>query len=427
MALFHVHRLRRHELRVEPGGLGAIVRRRLQQRPGPGVLVAELHAVLPVDAVRARGKTPLRCAVLVHDRQAFLHEIGGEGRIGEHLLGDLALRWYRTGFREGHALGSSRRIGLHPVEIFLDGVDRGRAVGVAAARDAGSDGPRVLVDLDAPLVDRLAVRDALVAVAGHRQPGIGEAPAQRRVLLAVVHVAIDLLAVDLAAGEELGDVLIGRPVDRNAEFVAVLGLEVRLVLLVVEPVVAEPIEVRELLIGKLVELAVRRGREGFADEVVDVEVGVGDVLALVRHEVGQAAGLLVAPVRADQVRVVDIGVIDVLARLHLRLQFFDHVAFADQVMGDLDAGDRGKGGCQNLRFVFMRGDRFGNDLDLHAGKRLCRIDEPLHFRFLGGAVERGHVADFLVQELLCLVHPGKCRAGKCQQHSRRRCQKVPSH
>jgi hypothetical protein len=42
-------------------------------------------------------------------------------------------------------------------------------------------------------------------------------------------VAIDLLAADLAAGEEFGDVLIGRPVDRNAEVVAVLGLEVGLV------------------------------------------------------------------------------------------------------------------------------------------------------------------------------------------------------
>ena len=75
-----------------------------------------------------------------------------------------------------------------------------------------------------------------------------------------------------------------------------------------------------------------------------VEAGIGDVLAFAGHPVGQVAGLLVAPVGADQVRVVDVGVVDVLAGLHLRLQLFDHVAFADQVVGDLDAGDRGKGG-----------------------------------------------------------------------------------
>ena len=48
-----------------------------------------------------------------------------------------------------------------------------------------------------------------------RQPSDG-------ILLAVVHVAIDLRAVDFldVVGEEIGDVLIGRPVDRNAEVVA---------------------------------------------------------------------------------------------------------------------------------------------------------------------------------------------------------------
>jgi hypothetical protein len=87
-------------------------------------------------------------------------------------------------------------------------------------------------------------------------------------------------------------------------------------------------------------------------------------------------------VGADQVGVVDIGVIDVLARLHLGLQLFDHVAFADQVMGDLDAGDRGEGRGQHLGFVFVGRDGFGDDLDLHARQGLGGIDEPLHFGFL---------------------------------------------
>ncbi len=65
-------------------------------------------------------------------------------------------------------------------------------------------------------------------------------------------MAEDLLAADIAAGEEFSDILIGRPVDGNTEVVAVFGLEISLVLVVVEPVVTEPVEVRELLVWKLV-------------------------------------------------------------------------------------------------------------------------------------------------------------------------------
>ena len=51
---------------------------------------------------------------------------------------------------------------------------------------------------------------------------------------------------------------------------------------------------------------------------------------------------------ADQVRIVDPAVIEVLAGLHLCLDFFDNVAFLDDVVGDLDAGDGGEGRRQNL-------------------------------------------------------------------------------
>src|SRR6218665_796048 len=44
---------------------------------------------------------------------------------------------------------------------------------------------------EAPFVDRQAVGRADVGGARHRQPRIGEAPTQRRVFLAVVHVAMD--------------------------------------------------------------------------------------------------------------------------------------------------------------------------------------------------------------------------------------------
>jgi hypothetical protein len=69
-------------------------------------------------------------------------------------------------------------------------------------------------------------------------------------------MAIDLLAIDLAAGEEFGNVFIGRPVDRHAKLVAVFLLEIGLVLLVVEPVVAEPVEVGELLVRELVDFTI---------------------------------------------------------------------------------------------------------------------------------------------------------------------------
>jgi hypothetical protein len=39
-------------------------------------------------------------------------------------------------------------------------------------------------------------------------------------------LALDVHVAEVAAGEELGDVLVGGPVHRDAQLVAVLGLEV---------------------------------------------------------------------------------------------------------------------------------------------------------------------------------------------------------
>ena len=65
-------RLRGAELGVEPAGLDLLHRCIFQQRPAADVLIAELHALLPVGAMRARGHAPFRRAVLVHDRQIGL-------------------------------------------------------------------------------------------------------------------------------------------------------------------------------------------------------------------------------------------------------------------------------------------------------------------------------------------------------------------
>ena len=122
--------------------------------------------------------------------------------------------------------------------------------------------------------------------------------------------------------------------------------------------------------------------------------------------------MLIAPVRPDQVGIVDIGVIDVLARLHLRLQLFDNVTFTDQVMGDLDAGDRFESGGQNCGFICVRADCFGHNVDRHAFKRFCSVDKELQFGFLVFPRQRGQIADFLIKESLCGLHVGERRCGK---------------
>ena len=100
-------------------------------------------------------------------------------------------------------------------------------------------------------------------------------------------MAVDPHTVNLlhVVGEEIGDLFIGRPVDRNAQFVAVLGLELVLELRQFEPVRPEPVEIGELLVGQLIQLSIGRRGEALADEIVDVERRQSDVLAFSSHEI----------------------------------------------------------------------------------------------------------------------------------------------
>ena len=113
-----------------------------------------------------------------------------------------------------------------------------------------------------------------------------------------------------------------------------------------------------MLVGQLVQLAVGRGGERQADKIVQIKHGIGHTCAFARHPVCKVAHLLVPIVGTDQVAVVDISVINIAARLHLGLQLFHHVAFADQVMVYLNAGDLIKGFGQHLGFIFVGGQRF---------------------------------------------------------------------
>ncbi len=141
----------------------------------------------------------------------------------------------------------------------------------------------------------------------------------------------------------------------------------------------------------------------------DVERRQRDVLALAGHPVVEGDRLLVAEVRSDEVGVVDPAVVDVAAGLHLRLDLLDHVAFLDEVVVELDAGDLGEGLGEGLRLVFVRRDRLGDDVDLHAGEGLRGVDEPLHLLELLVLRERRGL-ELAVDPAPRLVHAGEGRA-----------------
>ena len=194
-------------------------------------------------------------------------------------------------------------------------------------------------------------------------------------------MAVDLHAVDFfhVIGEEFSDVFVSRPVNRNAQIIAILGLERGFQIFTVEPVFAEPIEVGKLLIGQLIQLAIRPGGELDAHEIGQIKAGVGGGSPRSRHLIGQVIGLLQARMGADQVRVVDITVIQVPVGLHLGLNRLHNFAFAQNLVIYLDAGDFLKRFGQHFGFVGMGRNAFRQYVDFHACKRLCRFDEPIHF------------------------------------------------
>ena len=364
--------------------------------------------------MRAGRHPPEQVALVVHDVVAFglrTDEAGAERRVPEDLLGDVALVERRQRLVEVVAGGSRRRILAQPLVPLGDGIDGCRAVGLAAAAGLGADGVAgARLHADAPLVDRDAVRLALGADARHRQPGVRHSPAEVGGALAVVHVAVDADAVDLldVVGEEVGDVLVGRPVDRHAEVVAVLLLEAGLEVGVVEPVLAEPVEVHELLVGQLVEIAVRTGGEAPAHEVVEVERRRGHVLPVAGHLLRKVVGLLHPAVGADQVAVVDVAVIEVAVGLHLGLHRLHHLALAEDLVVDLDAGDFLEGLGQDLELVGVRRDALRQHVDLHAGERRSGVDEPLHLGLLLVDAEHRRL-ELVVDPLFGCGHVGEGR------------------
>jgi hypothetical protein len=68
--------------------------------------------------------------------------------------------------------------------------------------------------------------------------------------------------------------------------------------------------------------------------------------------------------------------------LHLRLHRLHDLAFAEQLVIDLDAGDFLERLGQRLRLVFVRRNRFRQHVDLQASEGLGSGDEPLHLLLL---------------------------------------------
>src|SRR5699024_7804259 len=132
-----------------------------------------------------------------------------------------------------------------PFLVLANSVNGGRAVRGAAALDGCTNHVQIVVDANAPVVDRPAVGQTLVAGAGHGQPGVVNAPTQRRRFLAVIHVAVYTLAVEVLdlVGKEIGNVLVSRPVHRHVQLVAVFVLELFLQVGPIEPVLAVPVQI----------------------------------------------------------------------------------------------------------------------------------------------------------------------------------------
>jgi hypothetical protein len=233
-----------------------------------------------------------------------------------------------------------------------------------------------------PFIDGTAVRKALVSGARDRQPGVRKAPAERGAAPTVVHVAVHAVCLGPNVGggdrlgEELGDVFVGGPVARHAQLVPVLVAELLLQVRVGEPVIAEPIQVRELLVGKLELLSLKVLSELRIHPVVEVERRVRKFASFAVHIIGEVHRALEADVRPDEVGVVDINVVDAPAGRELRLQLLHQVALPDDVVRHVDARDLGKGLGERLRFPGVCLNRLGDRLDIGPTKRFGVLREP---------------------------------------------------
>ena len=126
--------------------------------------------------------------------------------------------------------------------------------------------------------------------------------------------------------------------------------------------------------------------------------------------------------RSDQITVVDIAVIQIPTRLHLGLNGLHNFTFTQDLVVDLDTGDFLERLGQNLGFIRVGGDAFGQDVNLHARIGLCSFDEPLHLGHLF-VFRQGRWLEFVVNPTLCCGFVGPSRTVPRNDGSRRHCGK----
>jgi len=86
--------------------------------------------------------------------------------------------------------------------------------------------------------------------------------------------------------------------------------------------------------------------------------------------------------RADQVGVIHIGIIQVPTGLHLRLNGLNNLTFTKKLVIDPDPGNFFERLREDIRLIFVCRDRFRQDVDFHSLERRGGVNEPLHFRKL---------------------------------------------
>ena len=223
-------------------------------------MVTDLLAIFPICAVWRWSHTPFGRTVRIHDGEIWLYCGRRKGCVPEHLLSNVALCRDWTSFAEGHTSSSRWRILIEPLNCFCYRINSRRCICCATSSHARTSRLRVLVYTDTPFINRQTIWLTNVSHTSHGHPRVSIAPTQGRVFLTIVHVAKDFALYaqprKIAACEKLGNVFVCGPVHRNTEIIAKLCLEVSFVLFVVKPIVPEPIQVRELLRRKLIELSI---------------------------------------------------------------------------------------------------------------------------------------------------------------------------
>ena len=139
-----------------------------------------------------------------------------------------------------------------------------------------------------------------------------------------------------------------------------------------------------MLIGKLIELPIGECRKREADEVVEIETGIGDLLAVVGHEIGErsADDVIVAGMSADEVGIIHPEIVNRFAGSNFNFNLVDQLTFIEQFVTDFDSCDVGEGLGQGLRFVIVDAQNLRDGAELHALERSGRLDEPFHLGHL---------------------------------------------